>query len=167
MSEATANAGTTPAGEGATEENPAMEGSQKTLTQDEANALIGNARKKERAKYANYEEYKAAFEELQQLKEKDKTEAQRALERAEAAEKELADIKAKEALAKAAAEIAERTGVPAEALRGGTPEEMEAHAEVLAPFFKKESAPKVNTGASSTESSGSGDPLRDAISNAL
>lgn len=153
--------------EGASE-NPAMEGSQpKTFTQEELNEIVGSAKKKERAKYSDYEKYKAAFAELEQLKEKDKSELQKATERAEAAEKELAAVQAREAMSKAAEEISKKTGVPPAVLRGDTVEEMEAHAEALKPFFVKNPAPHVNTGSSSTESGGTGDPLRDAINNAL
>lgn len=169
MSEATATAGnTTPEGEGA-QQNPAMEGSaaERTFTQEEVNALMGKTRKEERAKFANYDQYKAAADELAKLKEKDKTELQKATERAEAAEAELAERKAADAAAQAAREVAKATGVPAEALRGATREEIEAHAEVLKPFFAKGAAPVVQTGSPSTEAKGSGDPLRDAINNAL
>lgn len=141
-----------------------MEGSQpKMLTQDEVNAIVGKTRKEERAKFSNYEEYKAAAEELRKLKEKDKTELERAVERAEAAEARLAEREAADAIAQAAREVAKATGVPEEALRGTTREEIEAHAEVLKPFFAKDAAPSVNTGSPSTEEKGSGDPLRDAI----
>ena len=167
MSETTADAGTTPQGEGANE-NPAMEGSQpKTFTQEEVNALMGKTRKEERAKFANYDDYKAAAEKLKQIEEKDKTDLQKATERAEAAEAKLAEREAADAIAKAAREVAKATGVPVEALRGTTREEIEAHAEVLKPFFAKDAAPSVNTGSPSTEKQGSGDPLRDAINQML
>lgn len=167
MSETTATAGSTPEGEGAIE-NPAMEGSQpRTFTQEEVNALMGKTRKEERAKFSNYEEYKAAADELAKLKEKDKTELEKATERAEAAEARLAEREAAEAIALAAREVSKATGVPEEALRGATREEIEAHAEVLRPFFAKGAAPVVKTGSPSTEERGTGDPLRDAISNAL
>lgn len=168
MSEVTANAGnSTPEGEGAAAENPAMEGSQKTFTQDEVNALMGDLRKRERAKYEGYDQYKADSAELRKLKDRDKSELQKAVERAEAAEAKLADREAADAVAQAAREVSEATGVPAEALRGATREEIEAHAAVLKPLFAKGAAPVVQTGSPSTERKGSGDPLRDAISNAL
>ena len=168
MSETTANAGTTPQVEGAANENPAMEGSQpKTFTQEEVDKLMGDLRKKERARYASYDEYKAAAAERAKLTEKDKTELLKATERAEAAEARLAEREAAEAIALAAREVSKATGVPEEALRGSTREEIEAHAEVLKPFFAKGAAPVVQTGSPSTETSATGDPLRDAISNAL
>lgn len=167
MSETTAQAGTTPSGEGANE-NPAMEGSQpRTFTQEEVNALMGDLRKKERAKFSNYEEYKAAADELAKLKEKNKTELEKATERAEAAEAKLAERDAADAIAQDIREVAKATGVPEEALRGSTREEIEAHAEVLKPLFAKKAAPSVNTGSPSTETKGSGDPLRDAINQML
>lgn len=168
MSEATAQAGTTPTGEDAARENPTMEGSQpKTFTQEEVNALMGDLRKKERAKFSNYEEYKAAAERLKEIEEKDKTNLQKATERAEAAEAKLAERDAADAIAKAARDVANATGVPVEALRGSSRDEIEAHAEVLKPFFAKDAAPSVNTGSPSTDEKGSGDPLRDAINQML
>ena len=167
MSETTANAGTTPQGEGANE-NPAMEGSQpKTFTQEEVNALMGKTRKEERAKFANYDDYKAAAEKLKQIEEKGKTDLQKATERAEAAEAALAERKAAEAVAEAIREVSKATGVPEDALRGASREEIEAHAEALKPYFSKDAAPSVPTGAPSTEAQASGDPLRDVINQAL
>lgn len=145
-----------------------MEGSQpKTFTQEEVNALMGDLRKKERAKFSNYEEYKAAAERLKEIEEKDKTNLQKATERAEAAEAKLAERDAADAIAKAARDVANATGVPVEALRGSSRDEIEAHAEVLKPFFAKDAAPSVNTGSPSTDEKGSGDPLRDAINQML
>lgn len=168
MSDTTANAGSTPAGEGAGE-NPAMEGSQspKTFTQEEVDKLMGDLRKKDRAKYARYDEYKAAAEKLAEIEEKGKTDLQRATERAEAAEAALAEREAAEAVAAAIREVSKATGVPEDALRGASREEIEAHAEALKPYFSKDAAPSVNTGAPSTEAQASGDPLRDVINQAL
>lgn len=168
MSETTANAGTTPQGEGAGE-NHAMDGSQnpKTFTQEEVDKLMGDLRKKDRAKYARYDEYKAAAEKLAEIEEKGKTDLQRATERAEAAEAKLAEREAADAVAEAVREVSKATGVPEDALRGASREEIEAHAEALKPYFSKDAAPSVPTGAPSTEAQASGDPLRGVINQAL
>lgn len=71
-----------------------------------------------------------------ELEEQSKTELQKALERAEAAEKVIAERDAKEAAKSLADEIAkaksaEGRTIPASALRGSTREELEAHADEL------------------------------------
>lgn len=131
----------TPATEGI--ESPAAEGSQGLLTQEQVNTLVGNARTKERAKYARYDEYKAAFEELEALKESQKTDLEKATSRADALQAELDALKAREQMAAWRAEVAQASGVPAEAISGATKEEMEAHAETLKKLFPQHAAPVV------------------------
>lgn len=131
MSETTANAGTTPQGEGANE-NPAMEGSQeRTFTQEEVNALIVGAKKKERAKFANYDEYKAAFE-AQQAKDASIAELTEKADEAEsqlaAANERIAEFEAQRQIDEWAEQASRETGVPASVLKGSTLEELQAHA---------------------------------------
>lgn len=143
--ENTANAGNTPNTE-ANAQNPSMEGSEpKTFTQEQVNALVGSARTHERQKYPNYEQYKAAFEELEKIKEGEKSDLQKAIERAEKAEGERNALQAEKDKSSWASEVAKATGVPAEVLRGSTKEEMEAHAEALKPHFSKSAAPVVGS----------------------
>lgn len=143
--ETTANAGNTPNGEGT--QNPAAEGSGevKTFTQEQVNALVGNARTHERSKYPDYDKYKAAFEELEKIKDADKSELQKATERAEEAEAKLGALQAEKDKSTWAQEVSKATGIPADVLRGSTKEEMEAHAEALKPHFAKDAAPVVNS----------------------
>ena len=58
----TAQAGEITSNEGA--ENPTIEGSERTFTQEEVNRLVGKARKDASHKNENYEIYKQAYEEL-------------------------------------------------------------------------------------------------------
>lgn len=143
--ETTANAGNTPNTE-AGAQNPAMEGSEpKTFTQEQVNALVGNARTHERSKYPNYDQYKAAFEELEKIREGEKSDLQKAIERAEKAEGERNALQAEKDRNSWAQEVSKATGVPADVLRGATKEEMEAHAESLKPHFSGNAAPVVNS----------------------
>ena len=143
--ETTANAGITPNGE-ASAQNPAIEGSEpKTFTQEQVNALVGSARVHERQKYQNYDQYKAAFEELEKIKEGEKSDLQKAIERAEKAESERNALQAEKDKSTWASEVSKATGVPAEVLRGSTKEEMQAHAEALKPHFATNAAPVVNS----------------------
>lgn len=123
--------------------NPAPEGKsefQPITSQDELNRVIGERIARERSKYSDYDELKAKATKLDEVEEKNKTELQRATERASAAEKRAAEFEAREQRAAWATEVATATGVPAEVLRGSTREEIEAHAETLKPHFKP--APK-------------------------
>lgn len=160
MSETTAEAGSTPA----TEEggNPSAEGS-RTFTQEQVNKLVGEARVKERAKYANYDEYKTAADELSKIKEADKTELQKANEKAEALAAERDALLSEKNAAAWKKEVSEATGVPADALEGATKEAIEAHAERLKPYFAKDAAPVVDTGRPSSDDGAGGDWLRAAI----
>lgn len=114
---------------------------------------------------------KTAAEKLAEIEEASKTETQKAIERAEKAEKALAERDAKSALAAARDEVAAATGVPAAALRGSTKEELEAHAAELAPLIappEKKGAlgPYVpGEGAATSGTLGTTDWLRDALTN--
>lgn len=131
-------------------ENQPAGGSQ-TFTQEQVNQLVGAARKKERAKYEGFDQYKAAFEKLQEIEEKDKTDLEKALARAEKAEQELTARQEAERIAKDKAEVSESSGVPVEALNGSTREEIEASAEVLAKYFKQDSGYVASDGFAPTD----------------
>lgn len=73
---------------------------------------------------------KAAADELAELRESQKTEAEKVADRLAVAEKRAADAEAKALRA----EIATAKGVPAELLNGSTAEELEAHADQLLAF---------------------------------
>lgn len=109
-------------------------GFQPITSQADLDRLIGERLSRERAKFADYDDLKAAAEKLGQIEESNKSEIQKALERAEAAEKRAEEAAAAEAAAglKAVrAEIAAAKGVPASLLSGSTVEELEVAAEEL------------------------------------
>lgn len=118
-------------------ENPAMEGSQQMFTQDQVNSIVGNTRKEERAKYADFEKYKEGYKKLQELEESQKTELERAVSRAEAAENELAEIKRIQQVSQWKSEVAKETGVPVDIINGSTKEEMEECATKLQEYIPK------------------------------
>ena len=76
-----------------------------------------------------------AAERLAAIEEASKSEAQKAIDRAEKAERALAERENAEALARDRDEVSKATGVPAAALRGNTKEEFEAHAAELKPLI--------------------------------
>lgn len=107
------------------------------------------SRKNEEQAKANADKAKR-FDEIEEA---NKTEQEKLLARAEAAEKKLAEREAQDAAKSLAAEVAEAKGVPATALRGSTREELEEHADQLLSMIpKKQPAP-------SADGQGEGDPI--------
>lgn len=109
------------------------------------------SRKNEEQAKANADKAKR-FDEIEEA---NKTEQEKLLARAEAAEKKLAERDAQDAAKSLAAEIAEAKGVPVTALRGSTREELEEHADQLLSILpQKPPAP-------SADGQGEGDPIGD------
>ena len=100
------------------------------VSQEALDKIIQARIARERAKFADYDELKAKAEKLAEFEESQKTEAQKAQERLEAAEKRAAELELKAARA----EVAAAKGVPAELLTGSTQEELEASADALIAF---------------------------------
>lgn len=116
----------------------------KSFTQEQVNALLAETKRKEREKFADYDDVKAKAAQLDQIEQASKTETQKALDRAAELEKELSTYKTKEQVAAWAAEITKDSEIPASVLRGSTREELEQHFEQLkslAPKPKRTSAP--------------------------
>lgn len=83
-------------------------------TQEDLDKVIGARLARERDKYADYDDLKAAASKLAD------------------AEARLAQIDAQAALDKIRSEVAQEVGVPADLLRGSTKDELAAHAAALA-----------------------------------
>ncbi len=111
--------------ENATQGAPAEE---KTFTQAQMDAIIGDRLARERAKYADYSELKQKAEAYDQAEELSN---QKATERAERAEAQLADMRSRAEAERMKAEIAADRGIPAELLRGSDRAELEAHADAI------------------------------------
>lgn len=90
-------------------------------------------------------ENKDAADELAQLKDSEKTEIEKANERAAKLEAERNALMAEKNVAGWKKEVSEASGVPADVLRGTSMEEIEAHAETLKPYFEKEPAPVIGS----------------------
>lgn len=120
----------------------------KTFTQDEVNAFLAEDRRKTSTKYSDYDALKAKAAEYDKAQDAAKTELQKAIDRAVAAEKERDDLKAadKARLDKEAHEAdkkkwadaaAKKAGVPAEAIKGETEDEIKEHADQLAKLLPR------------------------------
>ena len=102
---------------------------EKTFTQAEMDAIIGERIARVKAKYADYDEAKAALTELNELKEASKTELQKAVEERDKYKKRLAELEAEKARAEAVAKAAAEHGVDADLLSRmtGDPDENAAY----------------------------------------
>lgn len=130
-------------------------------TQADFNRIIESRLQRERAKYADYDHFKAEAEKVAGLvAERDEYKSQ-----LDSANAELSAFREKEQKQIWAQEVSTETGVPAEALRGETKEEMEAHAKTLEKYVKV-SAPVVS-GDGRTPSTQAAITARDKFAAAL
>ena len=120
----------------------------KTFTQEELNSILAEDRRKNEAKYADYAELQKKAKQFDDVEAANKSEMQKALDRAAAAEKRAADFEAadkarqeKEAHAEQVktwvAAAAKKHGVPENAIKGDTEAEIKAHAETLASLLPR------------------------------
>lgn len=117
MSENTGNDNTAEAGE----QQPDQEQEQvQSFSQEDVNRIVQERLQRERDKFSDYDELKTAAERAQELESEKQALADR-----------VAEFEAKEEQAKLVAQVAKDTGIPADALRGSTQDELEDHAEVL------------------------------------
>ena len=94
---------------------------------------------RERAKFADYDDVKAAAGRLTEIENANKTESERQLERTAELERENAELKS----AKTRSDVAASKGVPAELLSGSTQEELEASADLLNKFKGEKQATRL------------------------
>lgn len=118
----------------------------KTFTQEQVNAMLADQKRKLGEKFGDYEDVKAKASRLDELEERSKTELQKALDRATAAESRVASFEAREQSAQWAAEIVKGSTIPAHVLRGSTREELEAHFNDLKALAPKPIRTPVPTG---------------------
>lgn len=88
----------------------------KTFTQSEMDAIIGDRLKRERAKYADYDELKAKAAKYDEAEEAGKSELQKAVEERDRLKAQLDALEADRARAEAVAKAAAEHGVDAEML---------------------------------------------------
>lgn len=135
----TANAGDSP--------NQAVAQGQ-SFSQEDVDRIVNDRLARERKKFEGFDDIKAKAEKFDAV----------ASERDALAEK-VNEFEAQAERSKIASEVAKDAGVPAEALRGSTREELEAHAEVLKALIKP-SGPIIPSQEKSPSHVGA-DPLRE------
>lgn len=115
-----------------TQENAEMQ--TRTFTQEEVNAIVGKRLAEEKGKYSDYEEIKAKAAKFDEAEEANKSELQKAMERANNLEAELNGLKKSEEIRQTREKIATETGIPAHLLTGDTEEACKAQAEAIKAF---------------------------------
>lgn len=118
-------------------------------TQEELDKVIGARLAREREKFADYDDLKAAASKLAD------------------AEARLAQIDAQAALDKIRNDVAQEAGVPAGLLRGSTKDELAAHASALAEALKAQTSVPVIPTQGATPSVSDADSARRAFAQEL
>ena len=119
----------------------------RVFTQDDVNRIVAERVKK----YADYGELKKKAERFDELEEANKSELQKAQERADGLQAELDALKRSDALRVLRDEVSKEKGVPVELLTGGTREECEAQADQILAFASTQSGyPAVKDGGEPT-----------------
>lgn len=126
------------------------EAEQKTFTQEEVNSIVAERLGRDRQKYADYDELKQKAAEFDKMQEANKTELQKATERADNLEKELAGIKKANEVRDIRSKISKETGVPVELLTADTEEECKSLAEAINTYAKPQAYPSVPDGGEVT-----------------
>ena len=118
----------------------------KTFTQDEVNSIVAERLNRERAKYADFDSYKQKAEEFDKLQEANKTELQKATERADGLERELSELKKANELQSVRQKISNETGVPVNLLTAETEESILEQAKAINAYATPNGYPKVKDG---------------------
>ena len=135
-----------------TETTGHTEESGKTFTQAEMNAIIEGRLAREREKYSDYDSLKEKAGKFDEIQEANKTEIQKANEKAEALAKELESLKASNTIKAAREKVAKETEVPVELLTGNDEESCKAQAEAILKFAKPKSYPSTKTTSKQAQS---------------
>lgn len=104
---------------------------EKTFTQAELDAVVKDRLKREREKYADYDAVKAKATKLDEIEAANKSELEKANEKAAKLEAELNGIKKAAELREMREKIATENNIPANLLTGTTEDECEAQVESI------------------------------------
>lgn len=112
---------------------------QQTFTQEDVNRIV----QKRVAKYSDYEELKAKAAKLDEIEEANKTELEKATERADSLQKQIDGLMAAEKIRDMHDKVSKETGVPANLLTADTEEECIKQAEEIKAFARPKGYPAV------------------------
>lgn len=131
------------------DENTTIE--EKTFTQEDVNKLMGELRRTEREKHADYDTLKEKAAQFDALQEASKSELEKALEAANTANAELDKLRKQVAHDALVRKIADEKGVPASLLKGNDEESIRSSADSLL-NWQKTKTPNIpaDTGGAAT-----------------
>lgn len=111
---------------------------EKTFTQADVDRIVT----KRLSDFADYDELKAKAEKFDAAEEANKSELEKAIEKANKLQTELDDLHKQNTVRAVRDEVSQTTGVPASLLTGNTIEECEAQAKAIAEY-KEQTSPSV------------------------
>lgn len=131
--------------QGATPDTQAPQ-SERTFTQSEMNAILADRLMRERGKYTDYDALKAKAEQFDAAQEANKSELQKANERAQKLQGQLDSLTKEAALREMRAKVASKTNVPETLLNADTEEACTAQAKAILEFAHAGGYPVVKDG---------------------
>lgn len=125
---------------------------QRTFTQDEVNAIIADRLKRESAKYTDYESLKTKAQKFDEMEEANKSELQKATEKADALQKQIDSMTREKEVMSIREKVSNETGVPMSLLSKESEEECMEQAKALLAFKNQDvsSYPSVKDGGEPT-----------------
>lgn len=115
----------------------------RTFTQEEVDRIVGDRLQRERAKYADFDALKEKAAKFDEAEQAQKSELQKATERASALEAELNTLKRAAEVRGIRDQVAKETGVPASLLTAETEEACKEQAEAIKAFANPSGYPTV------------------------
>ena len=115
----------------------------KTFTQAEVDLIVKERLGRERAKYEGFEEYKEKAAQLDAIEEANKTELQKAQDKAAELEKKLSDLENANNLRAMREKVASEKGVPIDLLTGETEEACNTQADGILKFASAQGYPVI------------------------
>ena len=116
---------------------------ERTFTQSELDAIVSDRLKRERAKFADYDEMQAKAAKYDEAEEASKTELQKATERADNLQAQLDALTKANEIRSIREKVSTETGVPAHLLNGETEEDCKTIAEGILSFMASTAKPSV------------------------
>ncbi len=119
-------------------------GTEKTFTQAEIDAIIEGRLAREKQKYADYESLKEKAGKYDEFQQQNKSELQKATEKANALQAELDKLKKEGTVRQVREKVSKELNIPAELLNGEDEETCKKQAEAILKFAKPKSYPGTN-----------------------
>ena len=125
------------------QENPEQQQATKTYTQDEVNKVVQERLARERAKFEGYEELKQKAAKFDEIEESQKTELQKAQEKAAELEAKLTAFEQEKTTREMREKVAQEKGIPADLLTENSEEDCNAQADKILEFAKSNGYPMI------------------------